>query len=185
MATKDTKSSENGPTDREISRFDRKLLEKYADGDSVEEIAATVPGDMSPAMIAFQIKKLLASRSNLLTAAEDAALHMFDLQRLKKRAQDMLGGEDGARALTGVAAIMQQIGQRIDLAMARSEETMGQIRKAQAREFAAALEMMYDRVANRLSTMYPEVKKNVLREMMGEEFQSAVARIDALVEEIE
>lgn len=157
----------------------------YADGASVEEIAARVPGDLSPATVAFQIKRLLASRSSLLTAAEDAALHMFDLQRLKKRAQDMLDGEDGARALTGVAAIMQQIGQRIDQAMIRSEETMGQIRKAQAREFAAALEMMYDRVANRLSTQYPEVEKKVLREMMGEEFQSAVARIDALVEDVE
>ncbi len=168
--------------EREISRYDRKVLELFADGFSVEEIALKVPGDESPAMIAFRIKRLLASRSNLLNAAEDAALHMFDLQRLKKKAWGMLDGEEGARSLTGIAAVMQQIGLRIDQAALRSDEAMGQIRRAQAREFAAALEMMYDRVVARLHQEYPEVDKTRLREMMGQEFENAVARIDKLVE---
>lgn len=176
------KELENAPKDREMARFDRKLLEKFADGASVEEIALQMPGDQTPAMIAFRIKQLLGSRSGLLTAAEDAALHMFDLQRLKKKAWSMLDMEDGNRALTGIAAIMQQIGLRIDLAAAQSDQVLGQIRKAQAREFAAALEMMYDRVSQRLSVQYPDVDRLVLREMMGEEFQKSVARIDALVD---
>lgn len=172
----------NAPSEREISRYDRKLLEKYADGASLEEIAEAVPGDASAAMIGFRIKQLLASRSNLLNSAEDAALHMFDLQRLKKKAWGMLDGEEGARALTGIAAIFQQIGLRIDIAAAKSEEQMGQIRKAQAREFAAALEMAYDGVVARLHQNYPEVDKNVLRSVFSEEFGRAVARIDKLVE---
>jgi hypothetical protein len=97
----------------------------------------------------------------------------------------MLDMEDGNRALTGLASIMQQIGLRIDIAAARSDEMMGQIRKAQAREFAAALEMMYDGVVRRLAREYPEMDKTVLRTMMGEEFQKAVGRIDKLVEENE
>jgi hypothetical protein len=185
MSSAKPEKTENDANSREISRFDRKLLDRYSEGDSVEEIAASVPGDLSPAMVAFRIKQLLASRSGLLTAAEDAALHLYDLQRLKKKAWEMLDMEDGNRALTGLASIMQQIGLRIDIAAARSDEMMGQIRKAQAREFAAALEMMYDGVVRRLAREYPEMDKTVLRTMMGEEFQKAVGRIDKLVEENE
>jgi hypothetical protein len=182
MATPDN-TLENAAESREISRIDRKMLEKFSEGDTVDEIALTLPGDWTPAMVGFRIKQLLASRSGLLNASEEAALHLFDLQRLKKKAWEMLDMEDGTRALTGLAAVMQQIGLRIDIAAQRSDEQMGQIRRAQAREFAAALEMMYDRVASRLAKQYPEVDKSVLRGMMGEEFQKAVARIDALVEE--
>lgn len=174
---------ENTKDPREISRFDRKLLERYSDGESVEEIAAKVPGDLTPAMVAFRIKQLLASRSGLLTVAEESALHLFDLQRLKAKAWKMLDEEEGNRALTGLAAVMQQIGQRIDQAALRSEGMMNQIRKAQAREFAAALEIMYDGVVRRLSEEYPEMERKVLRQIMGEEFQNAVGRIDKLVEE--
>lgn len=180
-----SKALENPPKDREMARFDRKLLELYSDGHSVEEIALKVPGDQTPAMIAFRIKQLLGSRSGLLNSAEDAALHMFDLQRLKKKAWDMLDGEDGTRALTGLSTVMQQIGLRIDIAAAKSDEMLGQIHKAQAREFAAALEMMYDAVVRRLASEYPDVDKTVLRTMMGEEFQNAVYRIDNLVVEDE
>lgn len=169
--------------EREISRLDRQILEKFADGESVEEIALHVPGEMTPAEVGFRIKRLLASRSGLLNSAEDAALHMFDLQRLKQKAWGMLDGEEGARALTGVAAIMQQIGLRIDLAAQRSDEMLGQIRKAQAREFAAILEMMFDGVVRRLDAQYPEVDKMVLREMMGEEFEAASLRVDKIVEQ--
>lgn len=177
------KTLQNTAEMREISRIDRKMLEMYSEGSTVEEIALELPGEQTPAMVGFRIKQLLASRSGLLNVAEQAALHLFDLERLKKKAWEMLDLEDGTRALTGLAAVMQQIGLRIDVAAQRSDEQMGQIRRAQAREFAAALEMMYDRVASRLSRQYPEVEKTVLREMMGEEFQKAVARIDALVEE--
>jgi PAS domain-containing protein len=167
---------------REVSRFDRKLLERYADGESVEEIAAHMPGDMTPAMVGFRIKQLLASRSGLLNIAEEAALHLFDLQRLKKKAWGMLDQEEGNRALTGLANVMQQIGMRIDAAAIQSEEMMGKIRKAQAREFAATLELAYDGVIRRLSEKYPEMEKPVLREIFGSEFEKAVGRIDKLVE---
>lgn len=170
-------------SDRELSRTDRKYLDFAAQGLSAEEIAERVPGDQTPAMIAFRIKQLLAARSGWLTIAEESALHLHDLQRIKIRAEELMSGEDATRAITGVAALMQQIGQRIDIAAQRSDETMGTIRKAQAREFAAALELMYESVARRLTKQYPDVDKNVLREMMGEEFQRAVLRIDALVEE--
>jgi hypothetical protein len=176
-------ASNSGKDPREVSRFDRKLLEKYSDGKSVEEIAAEVPGDLTPSMVAFRIKQLLASRSGLLTVAEESALHLFDLQRLKAKAWKMLDEEEGNRALTGLAAVMQQIGQRIDAAALRSEGMMNQIRKAQAREFAAALEIMYDGVVRRLAEEYPDMERKVLREIMGQEFQDAVARIDNLVEE--
>lgn len=178
-----SKIPENDAEQREISRFDRKLLERFAEGDSVEEIAESVAGDQTPAMVAFRIKRLLASRSGLLNSAEEAALHLYDLQRLKKKAWEMLDQEEGNRALTGLANIMQQIGDRIDIAAARSDETMGRIRKAQAREFAASLEMMYDGVVRRLSERYPDMEKPELRQMMGQEFEKAVARIDKLVEE--
>lgn len=169
----------------ELGRFDQKMLEYASDGLSPEEIAEKLPGDQTPAMIAFRIKQILSGRTNWLNAAEESALHLADLQRLKKKAWEMLDQEEGNRALTGLANVMQQIGLRIDTAAARSEEKMGQIRKAQAREFAAALEMMYDGVVRRLSRQYPDVEKPVLREIMGEEFQSAVARIDNLVSEDE
>jgi hypothetical protein len=178
-------SAEKAVQEREISRYDRKVLEMFADGFSVEEIALKVPGDETPAMIGFRIKRLLASRSGLLNAAEDAALHMFDLQRLKKKAWSMLDLEDGNRALTGIAAVMQQIGLRIDQAAARSDEMLGQIRRAQAREFAAALEMAYDGVVSRLHQRYPDVDKTVLRDVFSEEFGRAVTRIDRLVEDDE
>lgn len=171
--------------DRELSRTDRKYLDLAAQGLSAEEIAEQVPGDQTPAMIAFRIKQLLAARSGWLTIAEESALHLHDLQRLKEKAVKMLDMEEGNRALTGVAALMQQIGQRLDIAHARQDETMGQIRKAQAREFAAALELMYEGVARRLTREYPEVDRNQIRTLMGEEFEAAVARIDALVEETE
>lgn len=170
-------------SDRELSRTDRKYLDLAAQGLSSEEIATEVPGDQTPAMIAFRIKQLLAARSGWLTIAEERALHIHDLQRLKEKAVKMLDMEEGNRALTGVAALMQQIGQRLDVAHKESDETLGAIRKAQAREFAAALELMYEGVARRLSKKYPEVDKNDLMVMMGEEFQAAVARIDKLVEE--
>ncbi len=169
--------------DRELSRTDRKYLDLAAQGLSPEEIAERVPGDATPAMIGLRIKQLLAARSGWLTIAEESALHLHDLQRLKEKAVKMLDLEEGNRALTGVAALMQQIGQRIDIAAARSDETMGNIRRAQAREFAAALELMYDGVTRRLAKDYPDVDKMVLRDMMGEEFQRAVARIDELVQE--
>lgn len=185
MPEKDAAKLENAEKARELSRTDRKYLDLASEGLSPEEIVDKVPGDASAAMIALRIKQLLAARSGWLTVAEESALHLHDLQRIKKKAEDMLSGEEGNRALTGVAAIMQQIGQRIDLAASRSDERMGLIRKAQAREFAAALEMSYDRVVSRLAKKYPEVDKIVLREMFGEEFSNAVARIDALVEEEE
>jgi hypothetical protein len=166
----------------ELGRFDKKMLEYASDGFSPEEIAAKLPGDQTPAMIAFRIKQIVSGRTSWLTVAEESALHLADLQRLKKKAWDMLSEEEGNRALTGLANIMQQIGMRIDVAAARSDETMGQIRRAQAREFAAALEMMYDGVVRRLLKEYPDVDKQVLRGMMTEEMQSAVARIDNLVE---
>jgi hypothetical protein len=97
----------------------------------------------------------------------------------------MLDGEDGSKSLTGLANVMQQIGMRIDVAATQSEEMMGQIKKAQAREFAAVLEMMYDAVVRRLKQEYPDVDKHVLRKLMGEEMQNAVSRVNALVEEAE
>lgn len=166
----------------EIGRFDKKMLEYASDGLSPEEIAAKLPGDQTPAMIAFRIKQIVSGRTSWLTVAEERALHLADLQRLKKKAWEMLDQEEGNRALTGLANIMQQIGLRIDIASAQSEEMMGQIRRAQAREFAAALEMMYDGVVKRLRKEYPEVDKQTLRGLMGEEMQKAVARIDNLVE---
>lgn len=168
---------------RELSRTDRKYLDLTAQGLSSEEIADQVPGDATPTMIAFRIKQLLAARSGWLSIAEEQALHLHDLQRLKEQAVALMAGEDATRAITGVAALMQQIGVRLDVAHARSDETLGAIRKAQAREFAAALELMYQGVARRLAKKYPEVDKNELMVMMGEEFSGAVARIDALVEE--
>lgn len=167
----------------ELGRFDKKMLEYASDGLSPEEIAAKLPGDQSAAMIAFRIKQIVSGRTSWLSVAEEAALHLADLQRLKKKAWEMLDQEEGNRALTGLANVMQQIGLRIDIAAARSDETMGQIRKAQAREFAAALEMMYDGVVRRLHKEYPDVDKHVLRNMMGEEMQAAVGRINALVED--
>lgn len=171
--------------DQELGRFDKKMLEYASDGLSPEEIAAKLPGDQTPAMIAFRIKQIVTGRTSWLTVAEESALHLADLQRLKKKAWEMLDAEEGNRALTGLANVMQQIGMRIDVAASRSDEMMGQIRRAQAREFAAALEMMYDGVVRRLAKEYPEVDKQVLRELMGEEMQSAVARINALVDEDE
>lgn len=173
---------ENSPSEVEISRFDRRILGLYADGKSLEEIAATVPGEQTEAMLAFRIKQMLAKQSSLLNSAEQAALHLYDLKRLKAKVWKMLDGEDGNRAITGLANIMQQIGDRIDLAASASDARMSAIRAGQAREFAAALEMMYDRVSQRLSAEYPDVDPMVLREMMGEEFGRAVARIDKLVE---
>jgi acyl-CoA reductase-like NAD-dependent aldehyde dehydrogenase len=173
------KTPENG---LEIGRFDKKMLEYASDGLSPEEIAEKLPGDQTPAMIAFRIKQIVSGRTSWLTVAEERALHLADLQRLKKKAWEMLDQEEGNRALTGLANIMQQIGLRIDIAAAQSEEMMGQIRRAQAREFAAALEMMYDGVVRRLHSEYPDVDKRTLRTLMGEEMQKAVARIDALVE---
>lgn len=172
-------------SDRELSRTDRKYLDLAAQGLSSEEIAEQVPGDQTPAMIAFRIKQLLAARSGWLSIAEERALHLHDLQRLKEKAVQMLDMEEGNRALTGVAALMQQIGQRLDIAHKDSDETLGAIRKAQAREFAAVLEVMYEGVARRLSRQYPEVDKNQLRTLMGEEFEAAVGRVDALVEEVD
>jgi|SRR6478735_7044384 len=170
---------------QELGKFDKKMLEYASDGLSPEEIAQKLPGDQTPAMIAFRIKQILSGRGSWLTVAEESALHLADLQRLKKKAWEMLDQEEGNRALTGLANIMQQIGMRIDVAAARSDEMMGQIRKAQAREFAAALELMYDGVVRRLAKEYPDVDKQVLRGFMGEEMQSAVARINALVDEDE
>lgn len=168
---------------RELSRTDRKYLDLAAQGLSPEEIAEKVPGEQSSASIALRIKQLLAARSGWLTIAEEQALHLHDLQRLKDKAEDLMSGEDATRAITGVAALMQQIGQRLDIAHARSDETLGAIRKAQAREFAAALELMYQGVARKLAKKYPEVDKNELMLLMGDEFSGAVARIDSLVEE--
>lgn len=185
MPKKPPADPENLQKDRELSRLDRKYLDYAAEGYSPEEIAELVPGDASAAQIAFRIKQLLAARSGWVTIAEESALHLHDLQRMKRRAQEMLDGEEGTRALTGLANIMLQIGQRIDIAALRSEETMGLIRKAQAREFAAAMEMTYDRVVKRLAKEYPEVDKGRLREIIGEEFPKAVERINALVEETE
>ena len=183
MSVDPAKKGETVVSERDIARYDRKLLEMYSDGYSVEEIALKVPGDATPATVAFRIKQLLGSRSGLLNSAEEAALHMFDLQRLKKKAWDMLDMEDGNRVLTGLANVMQQIGLRIDQAAARSDELLGQIRRAQAREFAAALEMAYDGVVARLHQEYPQVDKNVLRDVFTEEFGRAVARIDNLIEQ--
>lgn len=176
----DPKTPENA---LELGRFDKKMLEYASDGLSPEEIAAKLPGEQTPAMIAFRIKQIVEGRTSWLSVAEEAALHLADLQRLKKKAWDMLDQEEGNRALTGLANVMQQIGLRIDIAAQRSDETMGQIRKAQAREFAAALEMMYDGVVRRLAKEYPDVDKVVLRELMGEEMQNAVGRINALIQE--
>lgn len=177
------KAPGNGENSLELGRFDKKMLEYASDGLSPEEIAAKLPGEQSPAMIAFRIKQIVTGRTSWLSVAEERALHLADLQRLKKKAWDMLDDEEGNRALTGLANVMQQIGLRIDIAAAQSEEMMGQIRKAQAREFAAVLELMYDGVVRRLHKEYPDMDKHVLRKMMGEEMQNAVARVNALVEE--
>jgi hypothetical protein len=185
MAKLPVKTPENGENALEVGRFDKKMLELASDGLSPEEIAAKLPGDQTPAMIAFRIKQIVSGRTSWLSIAEERALHLADLQRLKKKAWAMLDQEEGNRALTGLASIMQQIGLRIDIAAQASEEAMGQIRKAQAREFAAALEMMYDGVVKRLRKEYPDVDKQVLRTLMGEEMQKAVTRINDLVEEAE
>jgi hypothetical protein len=176
------KTATNADNSLDLGRFDKKMLELASDGLSPEEIAAKLPGEQTPAMIAFRIKQIVSGRTSWLSVAEERSLHLADLQRLKKKAWTMLDGEDGSKSLTGLANVMQQIGMRIDVAATQSEEMMGQIKKAQAREFAAVLEMMYDAVVRRLKQEYPDVDKHVLRKLMGEEMQNAVSRVNALVE---
>jgi alkanesulfonate monooxygenase SsuD/methylene tetrahydromethanopterin reductase-like flavin-dependent oxidoreductase (luciferase family) len=168
-----------------LGALDAKLLELAASGKSPDEISRELNRVVSPERAAQKIKELLASRTDYLSIREQQALVLFDLHSAKEKLWEMLDGYDGVEAAGPLIRTLKIIGDRVDAQLKQADDKTALITKAQAEGFVKALEIVYERVVERLEIKYPEIEAHGIRDMVNEELPVAFEHVNRMTEEPE
>jgi len=165
--------------------LDTLLLNEAASGKSPNEISAATGGAVSPERAAARIKELLASRADYLSVREQQALVMHDLQNAKALLWEKIDGwgKDGVEAFGPLIRLLKIIGDRVDALAKEGDDKAALITAAQARGFIKALEIVYDRLIERLSEQYPEVEQADVRQMVNKELPAAFEYVNKMAED--
>lgn len=166
------------------SALDVKLLDEAAKMKSPREISEALNGAISPERAAARINELLDSRMDYLTVKRMEALHMHDLQTMKVVLQEKIDdwGSEGD-AVGPLIRLFKLIGDRLDKMAKDADDKVALISKEQARGFIKALELVYDRVVERLEERYPEVDGASVREMVQLELPAAFEKVNQMAED--
>lgn len=163
--------------------LDVKLLDEAAKFKSPREISEALNGAISPERAAARINELLDSKMDYLSVKRMEQLHMHDLQQMKVLLQEKLEtwGEEGDAA-GPLIRLFKLIGDRIDKMAKDADDKVALISKQQAEGFVKALEIVYERVIERIHEEYPEVDSNSVREMVNKELPSAFEMVNKMAE---
>lgn len=163
--------------------LDVKLLNEAAKFKSLREISEALNGALSPERVGVRLNELLDSKMDYLTVKRMEQLHMHDLQNMKVQLQENMDswGKDGDAA-GPLIRLLKLIGDRIDKMAKDADDKVALISKEQARGFIAALELVYERVIERIHEEYPVVDQTVVREMVNKELPAAFEKVNQMAE---
>lgn len=163
--------------------LDVKLLDEAAKFKSPREISESLNGALSPERVASRINELLDSKMDYLTVKRMEQLHMHDLQNMKVQLQENMEdwGKDGDAA-GPLIRLLKLIGDRIDKMAKDADDKVALISKQQAEGFIAALELVYERVIERIHEEYPVVDTETVRAMVTKELPAAFEKVNQMAE---
>lgn len=163
--------------------LDVKILDEAAKFKSLREISDALNGALTPERVGQRLNELLDSKMDHLTVARMEQLHMHDLQNMKVVLQEKIEdwGSEGD-AVGPLIRLFKLIGDRLDKMAKDADDKVTLISKEQAKGFIAALELVYERVIERIGEEYPEVDTTIVRGMVQKELPAAFEKVNQMAE---
>lgn len=143
--------------------FDSAIIEGFSRRWSAEEVSMNPPisGSLTPAQCLSRLQKLIASH-DVLDAKDSLSLLLEDVYFLRNKLRDQM--EDASYIDKDTAAAwlktIEAAATRIDKANIGLNDAMLRFTEVRAREFVEALNYVYAKFIDEVSSRYPEIQES-------------------------